>query len=135
MSANVVKFKPRQAAPVSYRAEENFEIPGLMIRGFGYGTDKVTGQSIYNATLTDFENNKAMDLPLVVQNVDQLDSMTTIDAIATGEATAVRGYLETTGGESYFVVLEVTEFRRRDLAKEATVRAYVRMFEDRAKAL
>jgi hypothetical protein len=133
MTANVLKFTPRKTKPVTYRASERIEITGLMIRGFGYSTDKVTGQSIYNATLTDFERNQPVDLPLVVQNVMAPERMETIDTLASGEAITVSGYLETTGGESYFVVEAVTQMRVRDQLKHATLLAYVKNFEDEAE--
>jgi hypothetical protein len=134
MSAQILTFKPRKAEPVNYRAQNEIEVKGLMIRGFGYAVDVKSNSRVYNATLTDFINNQAIDLPLVVQDVETPAKMEMIDLIGSGYATAVRGYLEMTQGESYFVVTEVTETRVPDMVREATLRAYVVMFEEEAAA-
>lgn len=134
-AGSVTAFRPRETkkAPVDYRARDTIEIVGLMIRWFGFGKD-VYGRDIGNATLTDFENNQPIDLALVVQNVADPANETLLADLQSGDAIGVEGYLEMTGGESYFVVTAVTEMRRRSVAKDATVKAYFMHFEDESKA-
>lgn len=134
-SGTVTAFRPRETkkAPVDYRAKDTIEIVGLMIRWFGFGKD-AHGRDIGNATLTDFENNRSCDLALVVQNVADPANETLLADLQSGDAIGVEGYLEMTGGESYFVVTAVTEMRRRSVAKDATVKAYFMHFEDESKA-
>ena len=131
----VTAFRPRETkkAPVDYRSQDTIEIVGLMIRWFGFGKDAL-GRMVGNATLTDFENNQATDLPLVVQSIDDPANAAILEDLQSGDAIGVEGYLEMTGGESYFVVTAVTEMRRRNVAKDATVKAYIMHFEDESKA-
>ena len=73
-------------------------------------------------------------LPLVVQNIDDPANAAILEDLQSGDAIGVEGYLEMTGGESYFVVTAITEMRRRNFAKDATVKAYIMHFEDESKA-
>ncbi len=134
MTASILKFTPKKRIE-TIRAPENIEIAGLMIRGFGYAKNPATGKSIYNATLTDFEKNTPNDLPLVVQDADNPDRFATIDTLASGEAIAVMGYLESSNGESYFVVEAVTQIRQRDIARDAAIKAYLADFDDKVVQL
>lgn len=134
MSAKILSFTPRQTKPVDYRSPDQIEVHGLMVRWFGYSTDPMTGERIGNATLTDFENNRSTDLPLVVKDVESVEGQAIIEALASGEVVAVLGFCEMIGGASQFVVTAVTEFRKRDQVREATVRAYFINFETESQA-